>query len=87
MPHRPRNPSGTARKRPTARGKVRWQGIVQYWDVEADRRRQRSETFALAAEAKAWVTATLAEHRRPMYRPPTGQPVGTYLDAWLGGCP
>ncbi len=84
MPHRPRNPSGTVRKRPTARGDVRWQGIVQYWDADAGRRRQHSETFEHRATAYAWVVAALVEHRRPTYRPPTGETVGAYLEAWLG---
>ena len=85
MPKRPRNPSGTVRKRLTRRGEVHWQGIVQYWDVEADRRRQNSETFDHRAPAVAWVAATLVEHRRPTYRQPSGETetLGTYLDSWL----
>ena len=83
MPHRPRNPSGFVRKHPDTKT-LRWQGIVKYWDAEAQRWRQRSATFRLEAEANEWVDAAKMEHRKtPGYRPSATETFGAYLTRWL----
>ena len=81
MPHRPRNPSGTVRRHPDTKT-PRWQGIVQFWDVDG-RRRQRSATFRLEAEAQAWVDAAKMEHRSQTYHAPSEETVAEFLGRWV----
>ncbi|MCH7667580.1 MAG: tyrosine-type recombinase/integrase [Acidobacteria bacterium] len=75
-----RRPKGTGNIR--ERG-GRFQATYSYMDATG-RRRLRSETFDTKTEARAWLTARLAEVATGRVSDPGTLTVGEYLQDWLG---